>query len=274
MKKDLAISIMGHISVIAIIIIVNPATGVLRGTPDIMNVDLSGLGSPAPASQVEQGTLEPHKEEAPPEPEPEPETITPPETPESVTDQTISDQYTLASKDTLDTIVEEPKPKPKPRSQNTKPKPKPKPPAETKPDTQLTMKPPPEEQQGPREVVSDAGRGLEVGGALGSGDGTTGDGRGSGSFGLPYSIPLIERKIRVKWRNPVTSSGRLSCTIYLQIARDGHLMGKPTVERSSGITTFDNEAIFAIMRVDQFPEFPSGFDYDFLGIHLEFAYVP
>ncbi len=164
MRKDIAISFMGHLSLMAIIIIVNPATGVLRGTPEVMTVDLAGLAGPAPA--VEE-TIEPHQEEIEAEP------IDPPEIPETVSDEIIDESFALASNDTLETIIEEPEPVPEPE----KPKPKPKP-REKPPEPEVAVV---EEDSGPKEITSSAGRGLEIASAVGEGDGVAGEGGGSGS---------------------------------------------------------------------------------------------
>ena len=262
MRKDLAISFMGHISLMAIIVIVNPATGILRGTPEVMTIDLAGLLAPAAAAEQ---MVQPHEEEIAVEP------IEPPEIPEIISDEVLDENFALASSDTLETIIEEKEPEPEPEKPKPKPRdeiPKP------KPEVVATTTPPVEEDTGPKEVTSSAGRGLEIASAVGEGDGVAGEGGGSGSFGLPYNISLLERKIARSWRNPVSSSNTVTCTIYFQVGRDGQLIGQPVVEKSSGITTFDNEALYAIMRVDQFPAFPSSFEYDYIGIHLDFAYVP
>ncbi|MFH2055502.1 MAG: TonB family protein [bacterium] len=269
LRKDLAISVLGHISLIAIIIIVNPATGVLRGSPEVMTVGLAGLEGPAPAPAREE--VQQQAEEQQPEAEP----IDPPEIPITAADESFEESFKLASNDSLETIVDEPEPEPEPEKPKPE-KPKPKPAEQTQARTE--SKPPaakPIEDTGPKEVTSSAGKGLDITSAVGEGDGAGGSGSGgSGGFGLPYNISMLERKIERSWRNPVTSSNQVTCTIYFQIARDGQLIGRPVVEKSSGITTFDNEAVYAIMRVDQFPAFPSGFEYDYIGIHLDFAYVP
>ncbi len=259
MRKDIAISFMGHLSLMAIIIIVNPATGVLRGTPELMTIDLSGLSAPAAAAEQ---AVQPHEEEIEVDP------IEPPEVPESISDEAIEESFAVASADTLETIIEEKEPEPEPEPEKPKPKPKPR---EKPPEPEVAAV---EEESGPKEIEGSAGRGLEISSAVGEGEGVAGDSRGSGSFGLPYNISLLERKIERSWRNPVSSANQVTCTIYFQVGRDGQLIGQPVVEKSSGITTFDNEAVYAIMRVDQFPAFPTSFEYDFIGIHLDFAYVP
>jgi TonB family protein len=66
----------------------------------------------------------------------------------------------------------------------------------------------------------------------------------------------------------------MSCTIYFQIDTDGRLIGEPVIERSSGTSAFDQSALMAIRRVGVFPAFPPGFEYEFIGLHLDFEYVP
>jgi TonB family protein len=273
MKKDLIISLLGHVGLLALVVLVNPATGVLRATPEIMTVDLSGLGESGPAPMPEEVAPVPHEDE----PETEIEEIQPPDVPESAPDEVTEEAFAVNSPDTLETIVEEkPEPEPEPETQREPPQVEDKPidEPESRPAEPVVAAAETETEQ-PQEITSEAGRGLDISTAVGGqGTGGSGEGGGAGGFGLPYNIALLERKIERVWRNPVTSSSTVKCTVYFQVGRDGQLIGQPVIEESSGIPTFDNEAVYAIMRVNQFPAFPSGFEYDYIGVHMDFAYVP
>jgi periplasmic protein TonB len=256
MRRDLVVSLMGHVALIALIIIINPVTTRLGTAPDIMTVDLSGVA--APAQQQAKVT---------PPPEEKVDEIKPPETPEMTVDQDVEEAFSVKSPDTTETIVAEkpePKPKPKPKRETEK-----KPPTEKKPELASTNQ---QSQESETEGVSEDGKGgLDVSTGVGSG---AGGGSGSGNFTLPYNLALLERKIERVWHNPVSSPSSVSCTIYFQVGRDGYLIGDPVIEKSSGISVFDQEAIYAVKRVERFPEFPSGFSYDYIGVHMEFTYAP
>ncbi len=123
------------------------------------------------------------------------------------------------------------------------------------------------------KTKSDGKGGLDVSSKVGQGSGE-GEGENIGGSNLPYDLSLVLSVIERSWRNPVTSSTPISCTIYCQIDRDGTVIGEPIVEKSSGISTFDQAAIYAIKRAGQFPPFPVEFNYDYIGLHLDFEYVP
>lgn len=115
--------------------------------------------------------------------------------------------------------------------------------------------------------------GIDVSSKVGAGSGT-GEGDNIGGSNLPYNLGLVLSVIERAWRNPVTSPKTIFCTIYCKIDRSGVLLGAPVVEKSSGIAVFDQAAIYAIMRAGQFPPFPTDFEYDFIGLHLDFEYAP
>lgn len=123
------------------------------------------------------------------------------------------------------------------------------------------------------KAKSDGKGGLDVSSKVGQGSGK-GEGENVGGSNLPYDLSLVLSVVERSWRNPVTASTPISCTIYCQINRDGSVIGEPIVEKSSGISTFDQAAIYAIKRAGQFPPFPVEFNYDYIGLHLDFEYVP
>ena len=210
LHRDMIVSVIGHCALLVAIIIFNPSRGMFRGTPDIMNVDLSQL-TPTGAGKVASA-----QDVAPKPPE---EAVAP-----SKKEQ----------------VKKEKTEKIEPKKDKTK---------------------------------SDGKGGLDVSSKVGQGFGE-GEGENIGGSNLPYDLSLVLSVIERSWRNPVTSSTPISCTIYCQIDRDGTVIGEPIVEKSSGISTFDQAAIYAIKRAGQFPPFPVEFNYDYIGLHLDFEYVP
>lgn len=260
MRRDFAVSVLSHLALVALIIIVNPTTTRLGIGPDVMTVDLGGLQAPGPKEIPAQ---------APPqEEEKEPAEI--PASPELLADADMQESFAVRSRDTLASIVKEKKPEPKPRKREEKPKPKETTSRKPEPVVAKTDQEP-EAETGSSSDAAGGGLDIEAGVSVGSGSGY---GDGSGSFNLPYNIGMLRRKVERAWRNPVSSPNTVVCTIYFQIGRDGTLIGEPVVEKSSGITIYDQEAVYAVRRVDRFPEFPSGFEYDYIGIHMDFSYVP
>jgi protein TonB len=53
LRKDFLISVIGHCALMVLIVFLNPNRGMFRGTPDVMNVDLSQLMTPAGAGKTE-----------------------------------------------------------------------------------------------------------------------------------------------------------------------------------------------------------------------------
>jgi periplasmic protein TonB len=213
LRRDMIVSVIGHCALLVAIIIFNPSRGMFRGTPDIMNIDLSqmmpaGAGKGASAQDVATKPTE--------------EAIAP-----AKKEQTKNDK--------------------KEKTEKTEPK--------------------------KDKAKSDGKGGLDVTSKVGQGSGD-GEGENIGGSNLPYNLSLVLSVVERSWRNPVTASTPISCTIYYQIGRDGNIIGEPIVERSSGISTFDQAAIYAIKRAGQFPPFPMEFDYDYIGLHLDFVYAP
>jgi TonB family protein len=235
MRRDFLISLLGHLTVISVIILLNPVTGMFRSKPEVMMVNLAGVSMPAGASAVpEEGV-------------PEEAEIKP------------KDNFKIANRDTVRAPKKEPpKKEEKEREKKTV-------------AVKEKEKPTKKKKEGSGEAKADGKGGLDVSGKIGSGSGS---GSGVGGLTVPYDIGLLVNRVERSWRNPVSSQQAITCTIYLQIDRQGNLLGSPSVERSSGISVFDQSAIFAIERAQPFPPFPSSFDYDYVGLHLDFEYEP
>jgi periplasmic protein TonB len=211
LRKDLLISVIGHCALALLVIIFNPSRGMFRGTPDVMNVDLTQLQRPAGAGQaVKQAVVAKPTEENVP-----------------------TTQKQQVKKEKTEKVDK----------------------------TEI------------KKTKADGKGGLDVSRKVGEGAGE-GEGENIGGSDLPYDLGLVLSIIERSWRNPITSSTPITCTIYCQINRDGFVIGEPVVEKSSGIGVFDQAAIFAIKRAGQFPPFPTEFDYDYIGLHLDFQYAP
>jgi len=231
MKRDLMTSVIGHLVLLAIILLFNPTAGMFHGKPEIMTVSLSSLTPPGGGDQSKPAEMKP---------------LT---LPKPAEDEKIDDPYKLQSSKKLEKIE-------KPKEKAPEPK------AETKVETKK------------ESAKSDGKGGIDVSTKVGAGSGDAeGENIGGGS-NVPYNLGLVLSVIERSWRNPVTSSKTITCTLYFQINRDGTILTTPIVEKSSGLAVFDQSCIQAIMRAGQFPAFPTDFGYDYIGLHLDFEYAP
>lgn len=255
-RKDFIISLSLHLLLAIVIVLINPISAMFRDRPDIIivkTIDMSG-GAPAGGRST-----------------PEPENIAPPPSAKPAQDQEIDDVPKLKSEDKKEVVKkEEPKKK-------KKPDPKPKEPVEEQQKQEEESKPEPEKvadtNQGKSNqpaVVQDGAGGLDVKGAAVG----TGVGAGTGNSNLPYNLGMVLSVIERNWRNPVSTPEQIYCTIYFQIDRYGYLVGDPLIETSSGNNVFDQSCVLAIKRAGQFPAFPANFNYNHVGLHLDFRYAP
>ncbi len=238
-----------HLALTGVILVISPAIGMFKPSIEIMRVPLVDAlpgGPPAGKAASEKETTK----------------INPPPAGEPMPDESITEKQILKTDSKKEKIIED-KPKPKP----PKPKPDPVSKPDPEPDPGEPKKPAEAEDQQPKE---DGKGGLDVASAVGG----SGTGIGKGSSNLPYNLGLVLNIIERNWRNPVSSPKPISCTVYFQIDRSGSLIGQPVVEKSSGFSTFDQAAVFAVIRAGQFPAFPSNFNYEYIGLHLDFEYVP
>ncbi len=246
-RKDFILSIILHLVLTGVILIISPAIGMFKPSVEVMRVPLVDAlpgGPPAGKSQEEPG----------------PKQISPPKPSEPIPDKSIAEKPILKA-DSKKEKIEKKKPEPKKPEPEESTKPEPNKSQDTEQESNKT------EDQQPRE---DGKGGLDVASAVGG----SGTGIGKGSSNLPYNLGLVLNIIERNWRNPVSSPKPISCTVYFQIDRSGSLIGQPVVERSSGFSTFDQAAVFAVIRAGQFPAFPSNFNYEYIGLHLDFEYVP
>lgn len=243
LKKDLILSLVAHLLLMAAIAIVNPISAMLRPKPEIIIVrTYEEMGGGAKRA------------------DPEPANIAPPKS--GKTPEEVDDTPKIKEPEKKAAPVEKPKEKPKKKEPEKKKKEV----VEKRTEEEDSQSKTESNDNTPR-VKSDGG--IEVNEKVG-GTGA-GAGVGSGSGNLPYNIgKVIERN----WRNVVTDVNPITCTVYFQIDRYGYVVGEPIIEKSSGMTAFDQGCVLAIKRAGQFPAFPASFDYQYIGLHLDFEYVP
>ncbi len=87
-----------------------------------------------------------------------------------------------------------------------------------------------------------------------------------------YYMNLLQGQVARNWdpRRLGFREGNRHCVIYFAIERDGRLT-RESVEKSSGVSLFDREALNAIRRVRSMPPLPSGIRGASLGIHFTFT---
>lgn len=244
MKKDLIISIISHLVLIAIIGVINPISAMFRPKPEIIIVKTFEMAGGGPSSK--RSSEEPAK-------------IAPPKSGKEAQKEEADDAANIKPVKKDAKAVEKPKDKKK-KDREVENK--------QEEEKESTEKANPDDNS-PKE---DATGGIEVNEKVG-GKGS-GVGKGSGTGNLPYNIGMLVNVIERNWRNVVTGPDPITCTVYFQIDRYGFVIGDPIIEKSSGITPFDQSCLLAIQRVKQFPAFPPDFNYAHLGLHLDFVYQP
>ncbi len=121
-----------------------------------------------------------------------------------------------------------------------------------------------------------------VGGKEGKGEGyevSLGGGLGSayvegGNFESSYYLDIAFGKIRGNFSNPLRQTTfPIRTTVYFKILKDGKI-AEPTVEAPSGVAPFDQAALRAVISSDPLPPLPQEYKGEWLGIHLEFEFLP
>ncbi len=238
MKKDLIISIAAHLVLAVIIVVINPISAMFRPKPEIIIVKtFEEMGSPAPKNTGPAKIAQPKSEQEADDVEPlKPKEKIIPEKPKKETKKKDTEKKKeIEKKNQQEEDIE----------------------SETAADDDNKPKP-------------DGKGGIDVNEKVGG----SGTGVGKGTGDLPYNIGMVLRVIERNWRNVVTDANPITCTVYFQIDRYGYVVGSPMIEKSSGITTFDQDCVLAIRRAGQFPAFPANFNYAYLGLHLDFEYIP
>ncbi len=142
-----------------------------------------------------------------------------------------------------------------------------------------TVKQAPEQAKGrtpTKGLEAREGSALAETGARGLGFGlSTSGGMGSGSrldvdnFCCPDYIVLMVEKIRSNWDSRAEAAGHV--LIKYTIQRDGTI-ASPEIEKPSGYTALDINALRAVVGTRQLPPLPAAFPNPILPVHLDFEY--
>ncbi|MDH4222722.1 MAG: TonB C-terminal domain-containing protein [candidate division Zixibacteria bacterium] len=109
---------------------------------------------------------------------------------------------------------------------------------------------------------------ISLGGGLGSAHVEGGD------FGSPYYLNIAFGRIREAFTNPLRQTNLpVRAAIYFKIIKSGKVVD-PIIESSSGISIFDQAALRAVLSADPLPPLPQEYKGEWLGIHLEFEFLP
>jgi TonB family protein len=113
-------------------------------------------------------------------------------------------------------------------------------------------------------------------GARGQGFGlSTGGGAGSGvrldvaDFCCPEYIVLMVQRVHGNWNARAETPAEV--TVKFTIQRDGRI-SDPQVEKTSGYTALDLNALRALVSTRQLPPLPAGYPHPTLTVHLTFLY--
>ena len=132
------------------------------------------------------------------------------------------------------------------------------------------------------EATAKLGEGKGAGGKEGKGEGyevSLGGGLGSayvegGNFESSYYLDIAFGKIRGNFSNPLRQTTfPIRTTVYFKILKDGKI-AEPVVEAPSGVAPFDQAALRAVISSDPLPPLPQEYKGEWLGIHLEFEFLP
>lgn len=96
------------------------------------------------------------------------------------------------------------------------------------------------------------------------------------TFPYTYYLRAVEQKISSGWEpvvHGIPRGERREVVVAFRILRDGTIE-KPLVEKSSGLSFFDQSALRAVIQAAPLPPLPEGFPEDSLGIHFGFHYTP
>ena len=132
------------------------------------------------------------------------------------------------------------------------------------------------------QAAAKPGEGKGATGKEGKGEGyevSLGGGLGSayvegGNFESSYYLDIAFGKIRGNFSNPLRQTTfPIRTTVYFKILKDGKI-AEPIVEAPSGVAPFDQAALRAVISSDPLPPLPEEYKGEWLGIHLEFEFLP
>jgi len=132
------------------------------------------------------------------------------------------------------------------------------------------------------ETSAKPGEDKGTAGKEGKGEGyevSLGGGLGSayvegGNFESSYYLDIAFGKIRGNFSNPLRQTTfPIRTTVYFKILKDGKI-AEPVVEAPSGVAPFDQATLRAVISSDPLPPLPQEYKGEWLGIHLEFEFLP
>jgi len=95
-----------------------------------------------------------------------------------------------------------------------------------------------------------------------------------GNFESPYYLNIAFGRIREAFTNPLRQTNLpVRSTIYFKILKSGKIV-EPLIETASGIAVFDQASLRAVISADPLPPLPQEYKGEWLGIHLEFEFLP
>ena len=93
-------------------------------------------------------------------------------------------------------------------------------------------------------------------------------------FPFTYYLRQIQAKISERWAPPRPAArGGERAIIAFEIGRDGSIK-EPTLEKSSGLTLYDQSALRAVAEASPFPPLPPEFKAPSLRVHFGFEFQP
>ncbi len=91
------------------------------------------------------------------------------------------------------------------------------------------------------------------------------------NFPFDYYIQLIIKKITDNWQIPFVP-GNAKCTVYFKIHKNG-TVSDVRIDKNSRYKDFDESAISSIIKIKSFPELPSEYKEEFLGVFFYFEFA-
>lgn len=93
------------------------------------------------------------------------------------------------------------------------------------------------------------------------------------TFPYLYYLRILKNKIYENWNPPVnlenSSSDKKMTVIFFKVLKSGEIVN-PSIEKSSGVTFYDQSALRAVISANPLPPLPDEFKEEFLEIHMGF----
>jgi protein TonB len=109
------------------------------------------------------------------------------------------------------------------------------------------------------------------GGKIGAGSGTGGVARVDGpAFPFPHYLALLQFRIENQWQPTYLGTGQFLATVHFVVAKNGEILSVE-LEQSSGNFAFDQAALRAVHNANPLPTLPDGVSMETLGVHFDFV---